>query len=636
MELIAPNPDEQLKSLLRDLFNNTKQKFKNVHIDVQTKLKLLREQLQKNTLNGFLVPRADEHQGEYVSLKAQRLAWITGFTGSAGLAIILDKKAALIVDGRYILQAKDQVDQTLFTIIELSAQKTFHQQAEEWIKNNMHAGQKLGLDPWLHTYNSVTWWQSLSKKYNFDLKLCTKNLVDQVWDDQPAEPITPIWPHASTYAGQESKEKCEKIAIQLKEQHIKASIIADPTSIAWILNVRGGDIPHTPVVLSFAIIYDDATVQWFVDKRKFTSKLYAHLGTNITIEKPEKLKEVLEKLGFNKSTVHIDEVYGAYWFYDILQKTGTKIILSQDFCALPKACKNPIEIQGMKNAHIRDGAALVKFLAWLQKEIKNSLSKKELVLTEMDCAEKLFQFRKENDLFCGLSFDTISGAGSNSAVVHYRVTKETNQTLNYKELYLVDSGGQYFDGTTDVTRTIAIGNPTQEMKDRFTRVLKGHVAVACAKFPIGTTGQHLDSLARYWLWQIGLDYNHGTGHGVGAYLSVHEGPQRIHKSSSLFPLLPGMVVSNEPGYYKENAYGIRIENLVTVIPIEEAGFEIPMLGFKTLTYAPYDCNLIDTSILSRFEIDWINQYHQEVYAILSPLVDQETEEWLKEATKPLK
>lgn len=589
-----------------------------------SRLQALRDQLAKAGLSGFFVPMADEYQSEYVPDSAQRIAFLSGFTGSAGLIIVLKDKAAFFTDGRYTLQASQQVSPDLFAIYD-SAVKT----PAEWLAENTQKGMKLGFDPWLHTEDSIERLKKAIAKAGAELTEVERNPIDVIWRDRPAPPTAPIYAHDLAYTGKSSAEKRRVLAEELKQKGLTAAVLTDPASIAWLLNVRGGDTPNTPLPLSFAILYDDSTVKWFVDARKLTSGLRKHLGELIETCDPLLFAQALVDLGRAEKPVRIDPAEAAYWIIERLRAAGIKLDLGDDPCVLPKACKNSVEIEGMRSAHRRDGAALVKFFAWLEHELKHG------EVTEIMAEEKLAEFRATNNLYRGPSFHTISGAGPNGAVVHYRSTPASNRKLKAGEFYLLDSGGQYMDGTTDVTRTISIGEPNSEMRDRFTRVLKGHIALAAVRFPEGTTGADLDVLARQYLWSAGIDYNHGTGHGVGSYLGVHEGPQGISKRNKV-PLKPGMVVSNEPGYYKPGAYGIRIENLQTVVDmVELAGGERKMFGFETLTLAPIDCNAIETEMLTKAERGWIVAYHQRVREGLRPLLDDFAWAWLVTATAPL-
>jgi Xaa-Pro aminopeptidase len=583
----------------------------------------LREQLRARGLDGFIVPRADEHQGEYVPPRGQRLAWLTGFTGSAGVAIVLSDRAALFVDGRYTLQAAAQVDTGLFEIHHL-----VEEPPAQWTATALKPGAVLSYDPWLHTPQEVDRFRAGAEKAGAVLRAALENPLDRVWPDQPAPPITPVMPHPERFAGENAKSKRARLGRALQHEGARAVVLTMPDSIAWLLNIRGGDVPHTPLPLSFAIVRQDGTVTLFIDRRKLVPGIERHLGNGVAIEPPDRLGPALDALAAEGGRVQVDPATTASWVFDRLEAAGAQIHRAADPCLLPKACKNAVEIDGTRAAHRRDGAALTRFLAWLAREAPTGR------LSEITASDRLEVFRRDGEHFRDLSFPTISGAGSNGAIVHYRATPETEKRLERGTLYLLDSGAQYLDGTTDVTRTIAIGEPAAEMRDRFTRVLKGHIALALARFPKGTTGTQLDAFARRALWQKGLDYDHGTGHGVGSYLGVHEGPQRISKAPNAQPLLPGMIVSNEPGYYKTGAYGIRIENLVVVQP-GEGPAERDMLCFETLTLAPIDRNLIEPSLLDEDEIAWLNAYHKRVRRTLTPLVDPDTRRWLAAATAPI-
>jgi len=582
----------------------------------------LRKELAGRGLDGFIVPRADEHQGEYVPPRGQRLAWLTGFTGSAGLAIVLRDRAALFVDGRYTLQAGAQVDTGLFEIHHL-----IEEPPAEWAATALQPGAVLAYDPWLHTPHDVERFRGGAEMAGAVLCAVPENPLDRVWSEQPASPIAPVMPHSERFAGESAQSKRTRLARSLQEEGVAAVVLTMPESIAWLLNIRGCDVPHTPLPLSFAILRQDGTVALFIDRRKLVFSIERHLGNEVTIEPPERLGPAIDALAAEGGRVQVDPATTASWIFDRLQAAGGKIYRAADPCLLPKACKNAIEIDGTRAAHRRDGAALTRFLAWLMREAPKG------ALSEITASDKLEGFRREGEYFRDLSFPTISGAGSNGAIVHYRATPETEKRLEPGSLYLLDSGAQYLDGTTDVTRTIAIGEPSAEMCDRFTRVLKGHIALALAHFPKGTSGTQLDAFARRALWQKGLDYDHGTGHGVGSYLGVHEGPQRISKAPNAQPLLPGMIVSNEPGYYKTGVYGIRIENLVLVQPADGSAGE--MLGFETLTLAPIDRNLVDLALLDEDEIAWLDAYHARVRETLTPLLDPETQRWLAAVTEPI-
>jgi Xaa-Pro aminopeptidase len=587
------------------------------------RLARLRHELASRGLDGFVVPRSDEHQGEYVPPRGQRLAWLTDFTGSAGLAVVLAERAALFVDGRYTLQAAQQVDAGSFEIHHL-----IEKPPAQWLGQALAAGMVLGYDPWLHTPQEVERFRAAATHAGASLRAVADNPLDRVWADQPAAPLAPVVAYDEAFAGESAAAKRARLGQSLANEGVAAAVLTMPESIAWLLNIRGGDVPHTPLPLSFAILRRDGTVALFIDRRKLMPGLERHLGNAVTVELPERFGPALDALAGEGGPVQVDPANAASWIFDRLTRAGADIHRAADPCLLPKACKNPVEIAGTRAAHRRDGAALTRFLAWLAREAPQG------DLAEIAASDRLEALRREGDHFRDLSFPTISGTGSNGAIVHYRAQPETEKRLDPGNLYLLDSGAQYLDGTTDVTRTVAIGTPSAEMRDRFTRVLKGHIALALARFPKGTTGTQLDAFARRGLWQAGLDYDHGTGHGVGSYLGVHEGPQRISKAASTTPLLPGMIVSNEPGYYKTGAYGIRIENLVLVQPAA-AGAEREMLGFETLTLAPIDRTLIEPSLLDEEEIAWLDAYHARVRETLTPLVDADTVAWLAAATQPI-
>ena len=589
------------------------------------KLARLRAELTRQGAQGFIVPRADEHQGEYVPPSADRLAWLTGFTGSAGLAVVLADKAALFVDGRYTLQAKAQVESALYAQRHLTEEP-----AGDYIAKNLKPGEALGYDPWLLTPGEVERYRAACEKAGGKLKALSSNPLDAIWKDRPKPPEAPAVPHPVEFSGISSAEKRRELARKLAEDKADAAVLTAPDSICWLLNMRGGDLTYTPVALCFAILNADATVDLFLDRRKVSPALEKHLGKEVRISSPDTLGAALASLGAAKKRVLADPAACASWIFDRLTESGSTIIRAPDPCLLPKACKNPVELEGTRNAHRRDGAALTRFLAWL------SAAASKGGLKEIAVADRLEEFRRAGDHFKGLSFPTISGAGANGAVVHYRASPETERSLENGSLYLVDSGAQYLDGTTDVTRTVAIGNPSAEMRDRFTRVLKGHIALASCRFPQGTSGSQLDALARTPLWEAGLDYDHGTGHGVGSYLGVHEGPQRISKSANNQALLPGMIVSDEPGYYKTGAYGIRIENLVAVKELGESPDNgRKLLGFETLTLAPIDLALVEPTLLDEAETRWLDAYHARLRKELGPLLDAPSRAWLERATQPL-
>ncbi len=589
------------------------------------RLARLRTELAKRGLAGFIVPRADEHQGEYVPLCAQRLSWLTGFTGSAGLAIVLADRAAIFVDGRYTLQVRAEVEGQLYEYRHVTEEP-----ATAWLAQHLKAGETLGYDPWLHVPGEIERYAAAVAKAGARLAAVDGNPVDAVWQDQPPPPLAPVVAHDLRFAGKPAEEKRREIAERLAAEGVDAAILTAPDSIAWLLNIRGGDVARTPLPLSFAIVARDGAVELFIDRRKLVPGLEAHLGNAVAVQPPAAFGAALERLGQEKKRVQADPASAASWVFDRLESAGAVIHRAADPCQLPKARKNEVELAGTRAAHRRDGAALTRFLAWLAKEAPSGR------LREIAASDRLEAIRREGEHFRDLSFSTISGAGSNGAIVHYRATPATERTLAPGELYLLDSGAQYLDGTTDVTRTIAIGAPSAEMKDRFTRVLKGHIALATTRFPAGTTGSQLDVLARHALWQAGLDFDHGTGHGVGSYLAVHEGPQRISKVPNTQALLPGMIVSNEPGYYKTGAYGIRIENLVVVVPCTDLPqAEREMLAFETLTLAPIDLALVEPALMTTSEIAWLDAYHARVREIVAPQIDAATAAWLAEATRPV-
>ncbi len=589
------------------------------------RLKALRKELKSRGLDGFIVPRADEHQGEYVPPSADRLSWLTGFTGSAGLAVILADQAAIFIDGRYTLQVRDEVPENLFAYRHLISEP-----ATDWIRDNLGEGKIIGFDPWLTTPNQVRRYQLAAEQAGGSLAATTSNPVDAVWADRPGPPQGRIVPHDLEYAGKSSLDKRHDIATILTDAGQDAVVLSAPDSIAWLLNVRGEDLPYAPQPLSFAVLHSDGSVDWFVDPEKPTAELAQHLGPDVSRHDPEDLGDILDALGRHKALVRLSGDADPEWVAERLRTAGASIATGQDPCLLPKAIKNDTELDGMRNAHKRDGNALVKFLAWLDQAAEGGN------LTEMEAADYLESCRRQSPKLKGLSFTTIAGAGPNGAIVHYRVTPESNRPLEPGSLFLLDSGGQYPDGTTDVTRTIAIGTPSDEMRENFTRVLRGHIAIATARFPVGTTGSQLDPFARRPLWDAGLDYDHGTGHGVGSYLNVHEGPHRISKTANSIPLAPGMIISNEPGYYKTGAYGIRIENLVAVVVADTQGAgDNPTLGFETLTQAPIDRRLVVTELMESQEVAWLNGYHAWVRANLLPGMNSETAAWLKAATSPI-
>jgi Xaa-Pro aminopeptidase len=593
----------------------------------EARLAALREQLKADRLDGFVVPLTDEHMSEYVGSYAQRLAWLTGFQGSAGSAVVLPEEAAIFTDGRYTLQVRDQVDGRHW-----SYQSVPETSVASWLKGHAPIGGRIGYDPWLHTSDWVSRARAALAEKGAELVPVGRNPIDAVWADKPEPSKAKLIVHPDVYAGKSSAAKRQEMADWLKEQKADAAVLSALDSIAWTFNIRGQDVEHTPVALSFATVHDDGTADLFVASEKLGDDVRQHLGNGVRVHERHEFEPHLARLGGRMVVADPERAVAA--IFEALETAGATILSKRDPSVLPRAVKNEAEIAGHKAAQARDGAALTRFLHWLSVETPKG------GLDELGAAAKLQQFRQQCGDLRDTSFDTISGAGPNGAIVHYRVTEETNRRLEPDSLYLVDSGGQYPDGTTDVTRTVVVGTPTAEMRDRFTRVLKGHIAVARAVFPAGTRGTQLDSFARQYLWQAGLDYAHGTGHGVGSYLSVHEGPQRISpvgssQSGGDEPLRAGMFLSNEPGYYKAGEYGIRIENLILVTPMEVGGAEKEMLGFETLTFAPIDRSLIETALLTPEERTWLDAYHAKVVAIVAPQLEGEARQWLQEQCRPL-
>ena len=595
----------------------------------EARLSALREELKRRGLDGFVIPISDEHMSEYIGGYAQRLAWLTGFGGSAGSAVVLKDHAAMFVDGRYTIQVRDQVDSKLYDyclVPKVSMGK--------WIADNAPAGAKIGFDPWLHTKG---WADEVGKalaKKGSELVAVDTNPVDDVWEDQPKPSTAAALVHADEYAGRSSAEKRAEVADWLKDEGYDAAVVSALDSIAWLLNIRGADVERTPVALSYLIAHADGTAELFIAPEKVTPELEKHLGNAVTIRARSEFDGALS--GMKGKTVSVDPDYGVAAIFRLLEDAGAKPVAERDPVILPKAIKNPVEQQGHRSAQKRDGAAVTRFLHWL------SVAAPKGGETELSAAAKLQEFRKATGVLKDNSFDTISAAGPHAAIPHYRVDEESNLPIEPGSIFLCDSGGQYLDGTTDITRTVWIGpgEPSAEQKDRFTRVLKGHIAIDRATFPQGTNGSQLDAFARQFLWQAGVDYGHGTGHGVGSYLGVHEGPQRIAKASggqagTNQELFEGMILSNEPGYYKGGEYGIRIENLVLTVKREIAGGEGDWLGFEPLTFVPIDRTLVDRSLLTEDEIAWWNDYHAKTRELLAPQLDGEALAWLEEACKPL-
>ncbi|MBZ6075238.1 aminopeptidase P family protein [Microvirga puerhi] len=583
----------------------------------------LRTELSRRGYDGFIVPRADEHQGEYVPKSAERLAWLTGFTGSAGTAIILQDKAALVIDGRYTVQAAEQVDTTVITPVPLAETSP-----EDWLAENLPAGAVFAYDPWLHTSDGLKRLKQAVARAGAKLAPVEMNLVDVIWIDRPAPPQAHVRPHPLAYAGETAEAKLERVRAKMAEAKLDALVISDPHNLAWTFNLRGGDVGHTPLPLGYAILPKKGRAQLFFDPAKMTNEAGAAVGDLADFVDIKDFLGALDTLGTDKEKVRIDAATGAVALIRRIEAAGGTVDVGADPISLMKAVKNQAEIAGSRSAHLRDGVAVAHFLAWLDREAPKGK------LTEIDAVEALEAFRAETGALKNVSFPSISGAGPNAALPHYRVTKSSNRPIAINQIFLIDSGAQYEDGTTDITRTIIVGEPTAEMKDRFTRVLKGHIAIARCVFPKGTSGAQIDSFARQPLWEAGLDFDHGTGHGIGSYLSVHEGPQRIAKTGTT-ALEAGMMLSNEPGFYKKGDYGIRIENLILVEPRTIPGGDREMFGFETLTFSPIDLRLIEPSLLTADEVAWLDNYHAQVREKIGPQLSGETRDWFEQATRPL-
>jgi Xaa-Pro aminopeptidase len=592
-------------------------------VALTARLSAFREELARRKLTGFVIPRADQQQNEYVAPSEERLAWLTGFTGSAGLAIVLRQHAALFVDGRYTLQAAKQVDTHAWTIESL-----VEPPPETWLAGHLVAGDCLGFDPWLHTSAAVERLAAACAKAGAELIAVDSNPLDAVWTERPAPPLGPVAVHGMQFSGEIETDKLRRIRLEIARLGVDALVLSDSHAVAWTFNIRGADVSHTPLPLSYALVPKDGRPTVFIDHRKLSNSARDHLEQSAEVAEPDTLTPRLSELAHHGASIALDSATAADALSRLIVSSGGKAVRGSDPVSLLKAVKNATEIAGTMTAHRRDAVALARFLAWIDREAPTG------ALTEIDTVEALETFRRETGALKDVSFPTIAGTGPNGAIVHYRVTRKTNRRITPGDLLLIDSGAQYEDGTTDVTRTIAIGTPTPEMRDRFTRVLRGHIAIARAVFPDGTTGAQIDTLARQFLWQAGIDFDHGTGHGVGSYLSVHEGPARISKLGTT-PLRRGMILSNEPGYYKTDAFGIRIENLELVVGADIAGAEKPMNAFETLTLAPIDARLIDPTMLSEQELLWLNDYHARVRREVRPSLDEATKTWLDAATAPL-
>ncbi len=591
--------------------------------DNLTPLAALRAELSRRGLTGFIVPRADEHQGEYVPPQAKRLCYLTGFSGSAGMAMVLPHAAAVFSDGRYTVQMRQQVDTSLFALRHITDEPP-----TDWIAQEVKAGDKIGFDPWLHTPNGIKPLREAVEKAGASMVACGDNPLDAVWLDQSEPPASPVFVHPVAYSGRVSLDKRRAIAAQLERDGQDAAVLTLPESIAWLLNVRAKDVPCTPLPLSFAIIHKDATVDWFIDPARIDAEVHEHLGGGVSVRPRLDFIAALAKLGAEHAVVRVDATSIPLAVTHLLKAYEAVVRFGDDPCLVPKACKNSTELDGMRKAHRRDGAAMAGFLRWFAEHGAGC--------RETDIARKLKTFRAAQDLYVYDSFPAIVSTGPNAAINHYNAKDDTCRTLQDGEMFLLDSGGQYLDGTTDVTRTFPVGDAAligDEQRRRYTRVLQGMIDLSLTVFPAGTTGSQIDCIARRPLWTDGVDFDHGTGHGVGSFLGVHEGPQRISKVPNAFALKPGMILSNEPGYYKPDAYGIRIENLVAVCEIE--GGERPMLGFETLTLVPINTDLIEMELMTAEQIDWLNAYHARVFELVSPLLNDEGKAWLASATAAL-
>jgi Xaa-Pro aminopeptidase len=593
-------------------------------VALSARLSAFREELKRRKLTGFVVPRADQQQNEYVPPSDERLAWLTGFTGSAGLAVVLANEAALFVDGRYTLQAAKQVDGKAWAVESL-----VDPPPESWLSEHLKSSDRLGYDPWLHTSAAAERLAAASAKAGAELVPVETNPVDAIWTERPAPPLAQVSVHGLRLAGEAESDKLARIQSEIDRLGTDALVLSDSHAVAWTFNIRGADVAHTPLPLSYALVPKEGRPTVFIDHRKLSNSTRNYLEQSADVREPDALTGDLTALAQRGARILLDSATAADALSRLITDAGGKVVRGSDPVSLLKAVKNGTEIEGTRTAHRRDAVALARFLAFIDREAPTGR------LTEIDAVEALETFRRDTGALKDVSFPTISGTGPNGAIVHYRVTRKSNRRIQAGDLLLIDSGAQYEDGTTDVTRTMAVGEPTAEMRDRFTRVLRGHIAIARAAFPDGTTGAQLDSFARQFLWQVGLDFEHGTGHGVGSYLSVHEGPARISRLGTT-PLKRGMILSNEPGYYKTDGYGIRIENLELVVEADINGAEKPMNRFETLTLAPIDRRLIEVSLLSSAEIDWLNAYHARVAREVRSQLDDATKAWLDAATAPIR
>lgn len=595
-----------------------------IHAD---RLTALREQLKRQSLDGYVVPLTDEHMSEYVGAYAQRLAWLTGFEGSAGSAVVLADKAAIFTDGRYTIQVREQVSGDHWEYVGVPATSV-----STWLAEQVQDGARIGYDPWLHTRGWVEEARAALAAQGAELVPEPSNPIDAIWTDRPAPSPASLSAYPDDLAGRNAADKRTEIAQWLESKRADAVVLSALDSIAWAFNIRGTDVESTPVALAFAIVHADATADLFVAPEKLTDDVRRHLGNAVRLHPRLAFADALG--GYSGKRVVADPAGSVAAIFDALDAGGAKVVAVRDPVVLAKAIKNPAEVAGHEAAQLRDAGALIRFLKWIEQAAPAGGQ------TELSAAAKLRECREATGQLLDQSFSTISATGPHGAIPHYRVTEESNLPIERGQLFLIDSGGQYLDGTTDITRVVPVGEPTAEMRDRFTRVLKGHIAVATALFPDGTVGAHLDSFARRPLWEAGLDYAHGTGHGVGAYLSVHEGPQRIAAPNypgggPTEPLRAGMILSNEPGYYKAGDYGIRIENLILIEPRDIAGADRPMLGFRTLTFVPIERDLIDPTLLTPAELEWLNAYHAEVLAKVGTTLDDEHRTWLSAKCAPI-
>lgn len=582
----------------------------------------LRQEMENEGVQAFLIPLADVHQGEYIAERDKRLKWLTGFTGSAGMAIVRTNDAAIFVDGRYTVQVARQVD------LEIFAHQHLHDHPPAaWLGENANKGDRVAYDPWLHTPAQINLISDKLSGTGTTLHPVMENLIDRAWTDQPDAPLGTVTAYPVELAGESASQRRAHIAIMQKEKGVDALAITLPDNIAWLMNVRGADVPYNPMPHSFVLLKADGSADWFIDDRKFGPDKSDIDLTGVTIKSPLEFELTLKAMGSQGKTVWLDPNWGPVAVKQAVEGAGGNIHQAADPVTLAKAHKNQAELTAMRTANKRDSVAWVKFLSWLDTNAAKRAAEGNPI-SEIEAADKILEHRKEANQFLEPSFESISAADGNAALCHYAPDANSQTTIGENTIYLLDSGGQYLDGTTDSTRTIAIGNVSDEVKDRYTRVLKGHIAFACARFPKGTKGHQLDALARMPLWQAGLDYDHGTGHGVGVCLSVHEHPQRIGKQVNDVDLEPGMTITNEPGYYEADRFGIRIENLCEIIEAEDGFLEL-----NDLTLAPIDTRLVEFSLLTKSEVDWLNAYHARVRDEMLPQVDGSTKEWLIKATE---